>query len=56
MNTPEIFDASYNELRNALLQTGSVADMAKSSVLITENPYNYIDMTWKGKDPNTATP
>ena len=55
MNTPEIFDASYNELRNELLQTGSVADMAKSSVLITENPYNYMDMTWKGKDPNTTS-
>jgi putative ABC transport system permease protein len=55
MNTPEIYDASYNELRSALLQTGSVADMAKSSVLITENPYDYLDMTWKGKDPNTTT-
>lgn len=54
MNTPEIYDAPYNELRSELLQTGFVADMAKSSVHITENPYNYMDMTWKGKDPNAA--
>ncbi len=54
MNTPEIFDAPYNELRSELLQTGLVADMAKSSVHITENPYNYMDMTWKGMDPTNA--
>ncbi len=54
MNTPESYGAPYNALRNELLETGVVDNMAKSSTPATEAPENNTDMTWNGKDPGTV--
>ncbi|PSL44759.1 ABC-type antimicrobial peptide transport system permease subunit [Chitinophaga niastensis] len=55
MNTPEIFGASYNALRNELIETGVVTNMTKSSTQSTEAPVNNTEFNWKGKNPG-ATP
>jgi hypothetical protein len=52
MSTSDMYGAPYNGLRETLLQTGVVSDMAKSSVRSTESPHSYAEFTWKGKDPN----
>ncbi|HEX9510020.1 MAG TPA: ABC transporter permease [Puia sp.] len=52
MSTMDIYGAPYNTLRNALLETGAVSDMAKSSFRATEAPGNDTGFDWKGKDPN----
>jgi putative ABC transport system permease protein len=52
MNTPEIYGASYNSLRNDLLQTGVVQDMAESSTNATEGPAKTRELTCEGMDPN----
>jgi len=52
MNTPEIYSAPYDALRNELIQTGVVSDMAKSSTPSTEAPENNTDIHWKGKNPD----
>jgi putative ABC transport system permease protein len=52
MNTPEIYSAPYNALRNELIQTGAVTDMAKSSTPSTEAPENNTGVNWKGKNPD----
>ncbi|RBL89246.1 ABC transporter permease [Chitinophaga flava] len=52
INTPQLYQADYNRLRQDLLETGDVADMAYSSVAATEVPENIKDISWKGKDPN----
>jgi ABC-type antimicrobial peptide transport system permease subunit len=53
-NTPELFNAPYNALRDDLLQTGAVADMAFSSVSSTETPVGNQNFEWPGKDPGTV--
>ncbi|MFA6087211.1 ABC transporter permease [Mucilaginibacter sp.] len=52
MNTPEIYGASYNSLRNDLMQTGVVENMAESSTNSTEGPVKTRDFTWEGMGPN----
>lgn len=49
MNTPDL-QGHYNAIRNSLLQTGAVADMAQSNSRPTEVWSNNI-VDWKGKDP-----
>lgn len=49
MNTPDIY-GHYDAIRNDLLQTGAVADMAQSNSAPTEVWSNNI-VDWKGKDP-----
>lgn len=56
MNTPEMFGAPYNELRAALLESGAVADMAKSSRSTTEDPNGSTDISWEGKVPGMEVP
>ena len=53
MNTPEI-EGHYNALRDDLLKTGVVEDMAESSGPITAIHSNQIGFDWKGKDPNSV--
>jgi putative ABC transport system permease protein len=52
MNTPELNGAPYNRLRDELIQTGVVTDIAESSFTTTENIRLDNDYSWKGKDPN----
>lgn len=52
MNTPD-FRGHYDAIRNELLQTGAVADMAQSNSAPTAVQSNNI-VEWKGKDPNTV--
>jgi ABC-type antimicrobial peptide transport system permease subunit len=52
MNTADLSTVSYDVLRNALKQSGAVADMAQSSTRTTEAPDPQTDYTWKGKNPN----
>ncbi|GAB4017220.1 ABC transporter permease [Spirosoma koreense] len=51
MNTPEI-QGHYDGLRNELLTTGAVADMAESSSSITNIWSSANNLEWRGKDPN----
>ncbi len=51
MNTPELYNAHYETLRNDLLQTGAVVNMAQSDVPSTES-VGGINISWEGKDPN----
>ena len=51
MNTSDIYGASYNALRNALIATGAVADMAESSIPSTTAPVLESDVNWEGKPP-----
>ncbi|GAB3954357.1 ABC transporter permease [Spirosoma harenae] len=48
MNAPELY-GHYTALRNDLLNTGAVADMAESSNSITEQAGGTTDISWKGK-------
>jgi ABC-type antimicrobial peptide transport system permease subunit len=52
MNTPD-FNGHYDAIRNDLLRTGAVADMAQSNSAPTEVFSNNI-VEWKGKDPATV--
>jgi putative ABC transport system permease protein len=52
MNTPEIRN-KYQALRDDLLKTGVVENMAQSSSPITGVWANQIGFDWKGKDPNS---
>lgn len=55
MNTPD-FNGHYDAIRNDLLKTGAVADMANSNSAPTEVFSNNI-VEWKGKDPSiTVSP
>ncbi|TWF33825.1 ABC-type antimicrobial peptide transport system permease subunit [Chitinophaga polysaccharea] len=49
MSTGEMYGAPYNALRNALLATGAVADMAKSDMPSTSSPVYNTNVQWKGK-------
>ncbi|WP_128548265.1 ABC transporter permease [Larkinella soli] len=51
MNTPEI-QGRYEELRQELLASGVVADMAESSSPITSIWSSANNLEWRGKDPN----
>lgn len=53
MNTPELYK-NYNALRNELLQTGSVEDMAEANSSTTEIWSNNTGLDWKGKDPASS--
>jgi len=50
MNTPD-FNGKFDAIRNDLLQTGAVSDMALSNSAPTEVWSNNV-VDWKGKDPN----
>jgi ABC-type lipoprotein release transport system permease subunit len=50
MNTPDIF-GHYNALREDLLRTGAVTDMAQSSSLPTDISSVQSGLEWAGKDP-----
>jgi ABC-type antimicrobial peptide transport system permease subunit len=53
INTPEIY-GHYNSLRDDLLATGAVEDMAESNSRPTEVTSNQIGYDWPGKDPTTT--
>lgn len=53
MNTPDLY-GRYNALREALLKTGAVENMAQSSSPVTGIWSNQIGFNWQGKDPNTT--
>jgi len=52
-NTKDLYDADYQSLRNDLLRTGFVANMAESATPLTEAPDAVAgDISWEGADPN----
>lgn len=53
INTKELY-GHYDVLRNDLLATGVVENMAESSSPITNVWSNQIGFDWKGKDPNAV--
>ena len=53
MNTPDI-RGKYAPLREELLKTGAVENMAQSSSPLTGVWANQIGFDWKGKDPNSV--
>ncbi|HVZ97474.1 MAG TPA: FtsX-like permease family protein [Chitinophagaceae bacterium] len=52
MSTPDLY-GHYDAIRNDLLATGVVDDMAESSSPTTGVWSNQIGFNWQGKDPNT---
>jgi putative ABC transport system permease protein len=52
MNTPEIY-GHYDAMRNDLVQTGAVEDMAESNSSVTQIWSNNNGLNWEGKDPNS---
>jgi putative ABC transport system permease protein len=52
MNTPDLY-GHYDALRNELIATGAVENMAESSSPSTAVYANQIGFDWAGKDPNT---
>ncbi len=52
MSTPDLY-GHYDAIRNDLLSTGVVDDMAESSSPTTGVWSNQIGFNWQGKDPNT---
>jgi len=54
MNTPELYGkGKYDLIRNDLLATGAVDNMAESSSPPTNVYSNNIGFSWEGKDPNS---
>jgi putative ABC transport system permease protein len=53
MNTPDLFK-NYNGLRNELLQTGTVENIAEANSTTTEIWSNNTGLDWKGKDPGSS--
>ena len=53
INTPEIY-GHYNALRDDLLASGAVENMAESNSQPTEVTSNQIGYDWPGKDPSTT--
>ena len=51
MKTTDVHD-HYDAVRNDLLATGAVSDVAESSEFITQSAPNSGGFDWKGKDPN----
>jgi putative ABC transport system permease protein len=54
MNTPEI-QGHYDAIRNDLIQTGAVENMAESSSPSTNVNNSMIGYNWKGKDPHSIS-
>ena len=52
MTTPDLH-GKYAPLRQELLKTGAVADMAQASSPTTDVFSNQVGFDWKGKDPNS---
>ncbi len=52
MSTPDLY-GHYDAIRNDLLQTGVVNNMAESSSPTTALYSNQIGFNWQGKDPNS---
>lgn len=52
MNTPDLY-GHYDAIRNDLLATGVVENMAQSSSPTTNVYSNQIGFNWEGKDPNS---
>jgi ABC-type antimicrobial peptide transport system permease subunit len=52
MSTPDLY-GHYDAVRNDLLATGVVTNMAESSSPTTSVSSNNIGFNWQGKDPNT---
>ena len=53
-NTPALFSAPYNALRNDLIRTGAVDNMFCSSAPSTETPVGNQNFDWNGKDPGSV--
>lgn len=53
MNTPDLFK-NYNGLRNQLLQTGAVEEMAEANSTTTDIWSNNTGLEWSGKDPGSS--
>lgn len=53
IQSPEL-NGHYDAIRQELLQTGAVANMAESSSKVTSIGSNQIGFDWKGKQPNTT--
>jgi ABC-type antimicrobial peptide transport system permease subunit len=53
-NTPELFQVSYQAIRNDLLQSGAVDNMAYTSAKSTDTPAGNTDFEWRGKEPGTS--
>jgi putative ABC transport system permease protein len=51
-NTRELFGSRCEALRDDLLRSGTVSDMAQSSAPSTEEPVAGNVLTWPGEDPN----
>ena len=55
-NTKDLYNADYQSLRNDLLHTGFVANMAESAAPVTESPDAIAgDLSWEGADPRART-
>jgi len=52
MNSPRLMD-HYEPLKDDLLRTGMVSDLARSSSPSTEVQNSMLGYSWKGKDPNS---
>ena len=50
-NTSDLYEARYDALRDDLLRTGAVTDMAESSTSTTELPAAPDMVRWPGEDP-----
>ncbi|HTF18308.1 MAG TPA: ABC transporter permease, partial [Chryseolinea sp.] len=50
--TKDLADADYNALRNELMVSGAVVNMAKSNFPITGAMAGDASVTWEGKDPD----
>jgi len=50
MKAADVHD-HYDAVRNDLLATGAVSDMAESSGSITQSAPTFGGFEWKGKDP-----
>jgi ABC-type antimicrobial peptide transport system permease subunit len=52
MNTPDLY-GHYDAIRNDLLNTGAVENMAETSSPTTDVYSNQVGFDWDGKDPNS---
>jgi len=51
VRTKDLADTDYNILRNELISSGAVINMAKSDAPVTGNMVGDASITWEGKDP-----
>lgn len=52
IRTRDLADADYNAIRNELISSGAVENMAKSDFPITGSMAGDASVTWEGKDPD----